>query len=172
MVDYMEFRENNENLLSKIFVILTVILFVFMIYIYVKYPFSSIDEGYTRGIVKLSIPQMIAVTSLDVHPPFYYLVVMALMSIFNLLNINIELIYIMKFAAIIPCILLLLLSFTKIKKDYGLFTAGVFSFMILAFSKFFIFYLTARMYSWGILFLVLSFLCVKEILKESNFRRI
>ena len=66
----------------------------------------------------------------DVHPPLHYLILYALSSITqnNLFRL--------KITSIFPFFLILVISATKIRKDYGWLTFGVFTFTIARMSIF------------------------------------
>ena len=70
----------------------------------------------------------------------------------------------------IPYGVLLIISGLKIRKDYDYFTCGLFSFALISMSGFYIQYLTVRMYSWCLLFLVMEFLIFKDILENEDMK--
>ena len=57
---------------------------------------------------------------------------------------------------------------TKIRKDYGWFTAGLFAFSVSVMSGFSRYYLIARMYSWATLFIIIVFLAFKNIIYNKD----
>ena len=65
-------------------------------------------------------------------------------------------------------ILILILSVTKIKKEYGYLTAGLFAFSMAVMSEFLAYYSVVRMYSWGMLFLILAFAFLKDVLDKND----
>lgn len=70
---------------------------------------------------------------------------------------------------LIPYLVILIISATKIRNDYNWLTAGIFTFSLFSMSEFFMFYLTIRMYSWAILFLLLLFIFMKDAVIKSDF---
>ena len=165
----MNFTENNR--IIKILPFIISILFLgLLIYVYIKYPFLSIDEGYTRGLLDLSFMDMVGITANDVHPPLYYLITMSFVKICNVLNLNIDIIHLMKFPSLIPYLIILVFSFTKIRKEYGILSGGLFSLTMIVMSEFFTHFITARMYSWTILFLIISFFYVKDVLEHNDLK--
>lgn len=160
----------NEDLTGKIlFLFSIVILAVMNAIIFIK-PFMEIDEWFTKGIVQHSASQVVAITGIDVHPPLYYLLLKVPMKILSMLNMNYDLVFLIKFMSLVPLIILILVCITKIRKDYGWLTCGFFSLSLVVMSSFFTDFLTARMYSWAIMFLVLAFICVGDILKNSSYK--
>lgn len=164
----MEFNEDTQKILGIGLSILSVLLVVFWFFIAFKYPFISVDEWYTKGLVYFKIKDLLAAVSIDVHPPLYYIILKAGMKPLNAANIHFDLLFYLKFMSLVPYLIILATSFTKIKKEYGYLTSGVFSFTLISMSTFFIQYLTARMYSWNLLFLLLSFIYLKDVLDSDD----
>ncbi|MBQ6100203.1 MAG: hypothetical protein IJL02_10145 [Methanobrevibacter sp.] len=161
---------SDKNLIGKILFLLSIILLGVMIAVIFKKPFLETDEWFTKGIIQLSFQQMVNITAIDVHPPLYYIILKIPMKILAMLHIGYDLVTLMKVMSILPLFILLGISATTLRKNFGWLSAGFFALTIITMSSFFRVFLTARMYNWGILFLVLSFLCVYYILKESNYK--
>lgn len=142
--------------IGKCFLITSILLFVYLIFSPLTGVITNIDEYFTITVLKFPIGDVIQLTASDVHPPLYYL--MAGLFSQSLLNL--------KILSMIPFVILLLISVTKIRNDYGWLTSGLFAFSMIVFSEFFIHYLIARMYSWAILFIVISFIAYLDILKK------
>lgn len=78
---------------------------------------------------------MTEITS-NVHPPLYYFILKVFMHFLNPAN-NVEIsIYITKFVSTIPLMLIAILSFTKIKKQWGFNVAAVFTILTSFLSQF------------------------------------
>ena len=165
----MNLTENNKYVKILPFII-SILFFAILIFVYIKYPFLSVDEGYTRGLMNLSFMDMISITANDVHPPLYYLIAMFFVKICNAINLNFNIVHLMKFPSLIPYLIILIFSLTKIRKEYGILSAGFFSLTMILMSEFFSHFITARMYTWTTLFLVLSFFYVKDILERDDFK--
>lgn len=151
-----------------IFFIMAIGILCIMIFNPLNHLFIHYDEYFTFGLIHLPITDAIKVTAWDVHPPLYYIILKIATKILTVLHIPFDTLYVLKLVSIIPYFILLLLSGTKIKKEYGWLTAGILIFSIGIMSDFFITFITIRMYSWGLLFLLLSFICLKKIITESN----
>lgn len=158
------------DLLGKILLVISFILLGFSFIVAITFPYLSIDEWFTLGMMKLPVVQEIYITAIDVHPPLYYLILKLGMTAFDLLNFSLDPIIVMEIVSIVPYIFILALAVTKIRKDYGWLSSGVFAFTLFAMSNFFTQYLNARMYSWGLLFTVLGFLCVKPVLEKNDLK--
>lgn len=147
------------------------VLFLGLLFVVLmKYPFLSVDEGFTRGFMDFSFAEMIKLTAMDVHPPLYYLITMAFVKLCHALSLNFNIIQMMKIPSIIPYLILFIFSLTKLRKKYGLLMGGIFSLTLIVASDFFLQYLTARMYAWAMLFLVISFFYVKDILEKNDLK--
>lgn len=119
--------------------------------------FIHVDEYWTYTLMNLPFMDAMNVIIHDVHPPLYYWI-LYIFSPFGLENL-----YVLKVASIIPYILVMGIALTKIRRDYGWLTAGLFIFCIGIMSDFFVEYLTIRMYSWGLVFVLLAFLYYNEV---------
>ncbi len=118
----------------------------------------NIDEYWTYSLVNLPFMEGMAVAIHDVHPPLYYWI-LYLFTPFGLGNL-----YLLKVVSIIPYILIMAVSATKIREDYGWLTAGLFVFCLGVMTDFFVEFLTIRMYSWGLFFLLMVFIYYKEVI--------
>lgn len=120
--------------------------------------FINIDEYWTYSLVNLPFMNGMTVAIHDVHPPLYYWI-LYLFTPFGLNNL-----YLLKVVSIIPYILIMAVSATKIRKDYGWLTAGLFVFCLGVMTDFFIEFLTIRMYSWSLFFLLMVFIYYNEVI--------
>lgn len=164
------YNDDKKELLGKLLFGFSFAILCLMVILLFKKPFLAIDEWFTLGLVNLSLPSSIDITIIDVHPPLYYLIIKFLMKFLTVFNIPFEKIIIMKFTSMIPYIILFIFSLTKLKKDYGLFASGLFIFSILTMSNFFTYYLTGRMYTWSLLFVLLSFVYIKDLIKYHSLK--
>ena len=151
-------------------VILSLILFFMIILSPTMKLLFNIDEFFTLGVIKAPLLQSVTITANDVHPPLYYIILKTFIKIFAILNINVDTIYLSKIITALPYLVIIMLSSTKIRKEYGWMTAGLFAISLFAFSEFFEYYITMRMYSWSVLFLVLSFVYAKDVLIKSDLK--
>lgn len=167
----MNLMNNEKYDLVKILPFIFSILFLGLLFVvYMKYPFLSVDEGFTRGFLDFSFAEMIKLTAMDVHPPVYYLITMAFVKLCQGIGLNFNITQMMKFPSILVYLIILVFSLTKLRKEYGLLMGGLFSLTLIVASDFFIQYLTARMYAWAMLFLVISFFYVKDILEKNDLK--
>ena len=141
-----------------------------MIFLIITKPFLHIDEWFTKGLLTLSLRDMVHITAGDVHPPLYYLTVWVPVKVLNLFHIPFDKIIVMKMMSVLPYGILCIISYTKIRRDYGWLTAGLFTFTLISMSTFFTVFSIARMYPLGILLLVCGYICAGEILKEPKIK--
>ena len=79
--------EFNKDKLGKCLIIFSFFMLIMMIYIAIRYPFLSVDEWFTKGLIKYPVDQLIQLTIIDVHPPLYYLILKAVTKILTTLHI-------------------------------------------------------------------------------------
>ncbi len=120
------------------------------------------DEAYTVGLVRHSFLDIIKIGIHDVHPLFYYLI----LKLFTIFAGNS--IIAMRIFSILGMIVLSILGYTHIRKDFGEKTGLIFSFLIsflpvtLAYSN------EIRMYSWAAVFVLLTGIYAYRVTKESS----
>ena len=83
-------------------------------------------------------------------------------------TIRMDSLHSLKILSIIPYIIILVISATKIRKEYCFFSAGLFAFSLAVMSEFFAHFLIASMYSWAVLFLLIVFISFTEIIKTND----
>ena len=120
----------------------------------------NVDEYWTYSLVNLSFMKGMNVAIHDVHPPLYYII------LYLLTPFGLDKLYVLKVASVIPYILIMIVSATKIRKDYGWLTAGLFVFCLGVMSDFFVEFLTIRMYSWGLFFVLMAFIYYNEVVTK------
>ena len=114
----------------------------------------------------LPVSDIITITAGDVHPPLYYLmgkVVAELSAMFG-----VDLLYSLKLLSIAAYVLILGISATKIRKDYGWLVAGLFAFAIAIMNEFSRYVLIGRMYCWVVLFILIVFFAFKNIINDKS----
>ena len=154
--------------IGKVLFIISIILGFYLFITPLSHGIIHIDEYWTFLVVKLPLLEGVKVTISDVHPPLYYLILKFFDKLFIFLNINIDSLILFKILSILPYFIILLLSATKLKNEYGWFTAGLFALVLIGVSDFFIQFVTIRMYNWTLLFCLLSFIVLKDILERSE----
>lgn len=156
----------NKDFLGVFFFALSIIFLFYLFITPLNHLVCQIDEFFTRTVLLLPVNDIITVTSTDVHPPLYYLMgklVAELSAIFG-----IDLLYSLKLLSILAYILILIISATKIRKEYGWLAAGLFAFALAIMDEFSRYYLISRMYSWAVLFILLAFLSFRSIIYDKS----
>lgn len=146
-----------RDLLGIVFFGAAILILLYMFVSPLSHVFINIDEYWTYSLVNLPFMNGMNVAIHDVHPPLHYLI-LYLLTPFGLDNL-----YLLKVVSIIPYILIMIVSATKIRRDYGWLTAGLFVFCIGVMSDFFMEFLTIRMYSWGLFFVLMAFIYYNEV---------
>src|SRR5699024_9591448 len=108
------------------------------------------DESYSVAIASHPINEIWTIGSHDVHPVLYY-IMLHILGIFT----NGSILSYRIFSAI-PLIILGILGFTHIKKDFGEKVGLIFSFLILFMPVTFVYGGEIRMYTWGMFFITLT----------------
>lgn len=120
------------------------------------------DETYTLGLINQNFSSMYSIANTDVHPILYYF----LLKLFTIIFGNS--IFICRLFSIIPFIILMILGYTKIKKDFSQETGLIFSILIAIMPVSMHYATQIRMYSWSVLFVTLTALYAYDIIKKSN----
>lgn len=158
--------KNNKDLLGIFFLVLSVLFLGYLLVTPLNHLVCQIDEYFTRTILLLPVSDIITVTAGDVHPPLYYLMGKAVAELSKVLGV--DLLYSLKLLSIAAYVLILGISVTKIRKDYGLFTAGLFPFAIAIMNEFSKYVLIGRMYCWVVLFVLIIFLAFRNIINNKS----
>ena len=157
---------SKRDIFGMIFFALSVIMLGYMFLTPLNHYIMHIDEYFSMSLTTLPLWDIINVTSWDVHPPLYYILGKIAVKIGG--AIGMEPIHSLRILSVIPYIIIMAISATKIRKDYGLLSAGLFTFALAVMSEFFAHFLIARMYAWAILFTLIAFISFTEIIKNND----
>jgi len=160
--------EDYKDIIGIIFLALSFIMLGYMLISPYNQMLIHLDEYFTISVLNFPITDLIYVVSHDVHPPFHYLLLKVVSDILTFLGLESDKIFIYKIMSIVPYAIMLILSVTKIKREHGYLTAGLFAFSIAVTSEFLAYYSIMRMYSWGILFVMLAFIYLKDIIDTND----
>ena len=106
------------------------------------------DEMFTLGLANQSLGELISITAGDVHPPLYYMIVKLFLTIGGAGGLETQ-ITLAKLASVFSFGLCVLLSAVKIRKNFGLFASGVFSFLLVSMPQLSGYLVEMRMYGRG-----------------------
>ena len=164
----MNINKDYKDIIGTVFLALSIVMLGYMLISPLNHMVVHVDEYFTLSVLNFPITNLPYVISHDVHPPFHYLLLKVITDILTIIGIQFDKVFVCKIASIIPYALILILSVTKIKKEYGYLTAGLFAFSMAVMSEFLAYYSVVRMYSWGMLFLILAFAFLKDVLDKND----
>ena len=118
------------------------------------------DESYSVAMASHPVNEIWTIGSYDVHPILYYILLRIVAIITN------ESILAYRIFSVIPLIILAVLGYTHIKKDFGEKTGFIFSFLILFMPITLAYSSEIRMYTWAMLFVFLTSLYGYRIYKS------
>ena len=158
--------QEKKDILGKLFFILSIIFIIYTLLTPLNHLICHIDEYFTLTVTNLPVTDIITVTAGDVHPPLYYLMAKVVVEISKIFNLNI--LFNLKLLSTLAFVLIMAISATEIRRQYGWLAAGLFALALSVMSEFSIYYLIARMYSWTVLFILIAFLAFKNIIDNKN----
>lgn len=116
------------------------------------------DELFTVGMAEHSYGEMAHFTARDVHPPLYYCIVKLVADLCKLIVPAAGTIIPAKLVSVIPCFILPAYGVTFLRKRFGIFVGGMFSFCSVAMPRLSEYTVEIRMYSWALLFVTAALL--------------
>lgn len=132
---------------------------IFMLAISVFLCFSSdiwYDELFTMGFSVGAAKDAVALTARDVHPPLYYLIVnFVLRPVPDNWATQVTA---AKVVSVVPFFLCLLYAVTKVRKHFGMLTAGLFSFLVVSMPQLPFYTVEIRMYGYALFFVTAAML--------------
>lgn len=167
-MDFYSYVYDNKDKIGKVLFVVSVIAFVYMFFSPLSQTYINVDEHFTVNILKLPTMDFINKLVTDGHPPGYYFPQLIVGYILSLFNIPVDYFRISKILATATYGILLFAAATKLKRDYGWFTAGLFAFALATLSEFFVQFVSARSYGLDILLLVMAFVYLKDVLFKSD----
>lgn len=121
------------------------------------------DEAFTIMLSKMSIPEMLQITASDVHPPLYYLQLIAMYRLFGAHG------WVFHLGSILPYLVLVLLGLTLLKKNFGAAASALFlTFISLSYTSVTV-NVEARMYALASMFVFIAFWGCYQIIKKERF---
>lgn len=124
------------------------------------------DELFTMGLADQSFGGLISITARDVHPPLYYILVKLALMMNEGTGGLLHPVTVAKLASVLPFVLVLVLSATEIRRQFGLLSAGLFSFLLVSMPQMPGYTVEIRMYGYALLFVLSGMLCAYRIVKE------
>ncbi|MDD5849297.1 MAG: glycosyltransferase family 39 protein [Firmicutes bacterium] len=164
---YSTISMKNENILHvslKIILFAATMASLVMKAIECTVPSIWNDEAFSLSLVEHSFHDVVLLTSRDVHPPLYYIILKFFMKLLHTEHS----IVIAAFTSFIPEIILVILSYTYIAKHFSDLTGEMFAFCMTSMPLISDYYSEIRMYSWALLFVTLAVLAAIEIANSNS----
>ncbi len=122
------------------------------------------DELFSMEFASRSFSEIVSLTSRDVHPPLYYMILRFFEQIFISLGLlgdgagQLPFEALCKLLSVLPFFLIMIYSITTVRKNFGLLSAGAFSFAIMAMPQMPEYTTEIRMYSYAMFFVTAQML--------------
>lgn len=126
------------------------------------------DELFTIGMIEHSYGELIHFTAQDVHPPLYYCITKGIVDLCKLALPSTDTIVMAKLVSVMPYCLLFVYALVFLRRRFGTFTAGAFTFCIMAMPQMSAYTVEIRMYSWALFFVTAAFFHAYEIICNKN----
>lgn len=120
------------------------------------------DEAYTVNLLRQNVVGIIQATAADVHPPLYYLIAKFFITVLGNAGWALHL------ASLAATALLVVFAMTVIWDTFGREAALIMVTMALTSPNAVTYNVEIRMYSWGALFVLLSYYCLYRILNKGG----
>lgn len=152
---------NKTRILNSLIPILYAVLWILLTIFRINNNSFWGDEAWTIYFSKMKVFDFVKATSLDVHPPLYYLIVWIFTKILGFKA------YVYRLVSFWAYIIMLIISVSYINKHLGALYSIFFTTLQSILIKPMIQNTEARMYSWALLFVFLSYIYFKKII-DSN----
>ena len=142
-----------ENFIKEKFTYIIAGISVFAAILYIFLAFNAqiwYDEAYSMVIIRHSFLKVCKITSLDVHPPLYYLLIKVFEDFFKDNEI------LARVLSIVPCMLVIVFGATNLKKLFNEKVAILFSLLYVIYPFLLKYSVEIRMYSWAEFFVFFS----------------
>lgn len=126
------------------------------------------DEVFSAGMMRYSYKEIMDFTAKDVHPPFYYWYLKSVVNIGQALVPGLDAVVFAKLASWFPMMGIWGLAVTKIRKEFGLFVAGIFVFLVYSMPQLTVYGTEIRMYSLALFLVTAAILWGYEVYKTDN----
>ena len=122
------------------------------------------DELFTMGMANQPISELVSITGRDVHPPLYYLIVKLFLVLTGTAGKGIAWqVAAAKLVSVLPFFLCLIYAVTRVRKNFGMFAAGLFSFLLLTMPQMADYTVEVRMYGYALFFVTAGMLHACEL---------
>jgi hypothetical protein len=128
------------------------------------------DEAYTLTVLR-DVPfvkMFHTVLAVDYQPPLYYFIGKAIMTAIMTLAPVVTDVTAAKIVSVIPCILLMVLSATRIRSRFGELTAAFFAFCMTAMPQIMHYGVEIRTYSWSMMCVTIAFVFAYDVIDRGK----
>ncbi|MCR4789183.1 MAG: hypothetical protein K5888_11400 [Lachnospiraceae bacterium] len=159
---------------DKIFKIIGIILYATAFAAIVAYSVTLYgndiwyDEVFSVFFSSSSFSEIVRLTTSDVHPPLYYFYLKLVMDAGTAIFGKGSLILFAKLASFLPWAVLFILAVFPVRKRFGVFTGGLFIFLMSVMPKLGSNYAEIRMYSFAMMLITISFTALIALMNENN----
>ncbi len=126
------------------------------------------DELFTIGMIEHSYGEFIHFTAQDVHPPLYYGITKGIVDLCKLIIPSTDTIIMAKIVSVMPYYLLLIYALVFLRRRFGTFTAGAFTFCTIAMPQMSAYTVEIRMYGWALFFVTAAFFHAYEMIRDRS----
>lgn len=145
---------------SQIFLFLILLGSVFIM-LSCFHPYMWFDESYTIALIQHPFKEIWTIGSHDVHPILYYFLAHIIFKVTK------SIICVRLFSSV-PIIIMSILGYTHIRKDFGNKVGLMFSFLTLFFPSLLTYSGELRMYTWAMLFVTIMSIYAYRLYEENN----
>lgn len=121
-----------------------------------------LDEALTGTYIRMGWVELLAFTTTDVHPPLYYFIVKLGITLFG------DHLYVVKLFSYLPFVLMLIMTATKVRKEYGNRTAFLLTVLFCITPCIIERNAEMRMYQWAMFFVFAFMLYLYQAARENK----
>ncbi len=160
-------KDNYERLLSVSLVIYSIIIIIFSLMILLNNSIWA-DEACSLAMLRHSLFSIVKLNIHDVHPPLYHWLIRLFLPLLEKIFPFMSSIVAAKLLSFIPLLILVVICFTKIRKEYGYLASSIFLFFMVGMPSMMQYFGEARMYSWAMCFTTIAYIYMADILKKND----
>lgn len=167
----MKIKSITEENIGLVLFSLSIIYLIVATYTGIKNPDIWYDEIFSLQMGYYPLDNLINYGINDVHPLLYYFILKFFIHLSAVFNVG-DVYLVCKIVSLIPFYLLAVLSFTKVKKLFGMLTCGIFALCIISMPQMMFFAVEIRMYGWALFFITASFIYFIDFIQEPSIRKL
>ena len=155
----------NEKIEKKIGIVLYIIsIGMLMLMFYLANNVSVWkDEVATLDIIRNSYADFL-LSNMEAAPPVHFIILKFFVDLFTVLLPNVHYLVIAKIVSIFPFVILVVLSATKIRRQFGFLSSALYAFLMTTMPKMLGISIEIRQYSWALLFTTICFIYFWDML--------